>query len=227
MLTLFNKLTNIIDQNLLFIKSYRNVFELKNDNSPVSKGDIFLQKLIIDFFKSEIENLVIISEELNNAIIQPVISQPVLIIDPIDGTENYVSGLPIWGVAVSLWYYPIHKFSYIYLPELNKIILSGQRLNYYSSRINGLSSSLNEQLINLIDFKKEYRIMGCSVFNFYNVITKSFKTFENTKGAYVWDLIAGLNLALEHGCKVLVEGRDYNGEFLDPNRKHSFKIINK
>nr|HRY62645.1 inositol monophosphatase [Candidatus Paceibacterota bacterium] len=73
----------------------------------------------------------------------------------------------------------------------------------------------------------EYRIMGCCVYNMYNVIKGSFAAFENPKGAYSWDIIAGLNLAAEHDLVVVVEGKKYNGEFLDPAKKYRFKIKQK
>jgi hypothetical protein len=36
--------------------------------------------------------------------------------------------------------------------------------------------------------------------------------------------LAGLNLALEHGLSVTVEGKEYAGEYLSPHQKYRFKI---
>ena len=222
----YKKVRSIINSNLKKILKLRKYFLLKSDNSPVSKSDLFIQKLLIDYFSKEYPSLLILSEEnykFGNFHSQNL----VLIIDPIDGTENFVSGLPIWGVALSFWQDSHHVSSMIYLPELKKAIISGDKINYNQSRITGFSSSINNELLSLIQPDKESRIFGCSVFNFYNVITKSFNSFENPKGAYVWDLIAGLNLALEHGCIVTVEGKKYHGEFLNPNKRHRFKVSNE
>jgi myo-inositol-1(or 4)-monophosphatase len=185
-----------------------------------------LQDLIIGFFLTKIPDIDFLSEE-KKIELRNTYQKKLLIIDPIDGTENFISGIPIWGVALSYWENRQHVSSMIYLPELNKYIITGEKLVYNQSRINGFSSSINRELLTLIEPSKESRIFGCSVFNFYNVITKSFKSFENPKGAYIWDLSAGLNLALEHGCKVTVEGKEYHGEFLDPNKRHRFKVSNE
>jgi hypothetical protein len=58
----------------------------------------------------------------------------------------------------------------------------------------------------------------------FNVITGSFSSYENFKGARIWDILPGLNLALEHKLSVTVEGRKYQGEFLNPLEKYRFKI---
>jgi len=67
--------------------------------------------------------------------------------------------------------------------------------------------------------------MGCSVYNIFNVIHGSYRSFTNPTGAYVWDIIAGLQLAIEHGCKVFVEDEPYRGMFLSPDKKYRIKII--
>ena len=70
----------------------------------------------------------------------------------------------------------------------------------------------------------EYRIMGCSMYNMYNVIRGAYALFENFKGANCWDILPGLNLALEHGCEVEVNGETYHGEFLPPTARYRFKV---
>ena len=52
----------------------------------------------------------------------------------------------------------------------------------------------------------------------------SFLPFENPKGANSWGILGGLNLAVEHGLRVEVEGRTYAGEYLEPTRKYRFKV---
>jgi myo-inositol-1(or 4)-monophosphatase len=223
---ILNQAMNIIYEKLEEILVLRNSYSLKKDGSPVSTGDLFIQNILTIFFLKSISGLEIISEENYNKK-DLISSNKLIIIDPIDGTENFISGFPIWGVAISYWENQTHVASMIVLPQLGNSLITGSKIKYFNSRISGYSSSVNDQLLSLILPGKESRMFGCSVFNFYSVISGSLKTFENPKGAYVWDLIAGLNLALEHGCEVTVEGKIYNGQFLDPSRKHSFKVSNK
>lgn len=70
----------------------------------------------------------------------------------------------------------------------------------------------------------EYCIMGCCMYNMYNVIHGSYCLFQHLKGCYSWDILPGINLALEHGLCVDIEGRSYNGEFLEPGKKFRFIV---
>ena len=70
----------------------------------------------------------------------------------------------------------------------------------------------------------EYRITGCCVYNLFNVITGSFIAFENPVGVYAWDILAGINIAIENDLKVIVNDKKYKGEFLHPSQKYRFKI---
>ncbi len=223
----FLNLERLFHENLNQLINLRTNFKYKNDNSPVSSADIYCQNLIIKEIKKSFLDPIIISEELVTELNYFSKGKLLFVIDPIDGTENFISGIEIWGIAISIWEYPNHVFSMILLPELNKSIKSKQQILINKSRILGLSSSVNEDLIKEIVLNGENRIMGCSVYNFYNVIRGSFKSFSNPKGAYIWDMLAGVNLALEHGCKVTVEGKEYHGEFLDPNKRHRFKVSNE
>jgi fructose-1,6-bisphosphatase/inositol monophosphatase family enzyme len=148
----------------------------------------------------------------------------VVVIDPIDGTENFTSGLPEWGISISCYKSGEHIGSLLGAPELGRWLRTGDSVQSFQSRIRGLSSSLSREQIANIDIGHEYRIMGCCVVNMLNVISGSYLSFENQKGARSWDILAGLNLALEHGLEVEVDGNSYTGEFLDWNRKFKFKI---
>jgi len=67
--------------------------------------------------------------------------------------------------------------------------------------------------------------MGASSFNMYCVITGSFSSFRNPKGAWIWDLLPGATLCLENNKCVKINGKIYHGELLDPFKKHEFEII--
>lgn len=221
---LLKELVIEVEKSLDQLLSLKYSIEFKEDNSPVSEIDFLLQQKIINFFSSKFKNAIYISEELDNNPIYLEDGALYIVIDPLDGTENFVSGIPIWGIAVSVWEYPNHLGSMLFLPELRKSIISGDKIKYNESRIVGYSSSLDSVIISKIDYEKENRIMGCSVFNFYNVIHRSYDKFYNYKGAHIWDSLAGLVIAREHGCIVYCDGREYSGEFLEPNKKHIFEV---
>ena len=214
----------IILNNLSEILSLRNQKLMKEDNSYVSLGDLLCERLIKDYIDENLVNYFLVSEETPSENLINYTKENIIILDPIDGTENFVSGLVEWGVAVCVYNNGKHTQSMIAIPELNSYMISGDKFPKFSSRIAGISSSLSKQdLLNLQD-GFEYRIIGCCVYNMYNVITGSYNTFENPKGAWVWDIIPGLNLALENGLSVTINNKPYHGELLAPDQKYRFKI---
>jgi myo-inositol-1(or 4)-monophosphatase len=217
----------IIRDNLDQIITLRTLKHKKEDESYVSKGDLLVDKLIADFVDQNYTNYILVSEEKYGGEYIPVNQfDYVIVVDPIDGTENFVSGLKEWGIGISVYIQNEHHESMIALPELDEYIMTGHQFERFDSRIAGLSSSLNKHhLMDLVE-GYEYRITGCCMYNMLQVIKGSFKTFQNPKGAHSWDILPGLNLAIENNLEVLIDNKKYNGEFLQPIQKYRFSIRN-
>lgn len=220
---IFEDVINLINSNIDKINKLRFTNNMKSDNTPVTDADKYVESLIKTYLQNKITGLFFIGEETYNGEI--IVDSPVAILDPIDGTENFCSGLKEWGVSLSLWNGKSHLGSMLYLPELNLRLLSGDKIKYLNSRIDAFSSNNIDKIIPNIKNESQCRIMGCSVYNIFNVIHGSYRSFTNPTGAYVWDIIAGLQLAIEHGCEVLVDDAPYDGVFLYPDRKYRIKII--
>lgn len=197
----------------------------KPDGSPVSSSDILLEETLVDYIRARLEGIEFISEEsVVTQSVRPTDANLLAVIDPIDGTENFVSGLREWGVSISFWSRGRHQFSFLYLPEFDEYIDSLTKVNRLSSRIKAFSSSMCEEISNELNKGGENRISGCAVFNHINVLKGRYASFYNPKGAWVWDMLGGVNIALANGLSVTVDGVPYNGEFVDTDCKHSFKI---
>ncbi len=210
-----------IENMLASILASRDQFERKKDDSPVSKGDLLVQELVLDYLQQNLPGFLLLSEELapfNADMLDPLGSY--VILDPIDGTENFVSGLKEWGVGVSIFQKGQHLASGIYLPELNDRLVTGDSLRTFRSCIMGLSSSLSKDDLARQPDGYEYRVIGCSMYNMLAAVRGSFSRFENIRGANAWDVLPGLNLALEHGCSAQVDGQPYHGQLLLPVRKY-------
>lgn len=110
------------------------------------------------------------------------------------------------------------------MPELGLRLLTGDQVKPIRSRITGFSSSISDEILSRMSEPGEYRVTGCAVYNMYNVIHGSFTKFINPKGAYVWDILPGLMLALENGCSIIVEGEKFVGQFLDPRKRYRFEV---
>ena len=216
----------IIVNNLEDIKNLKNKTIQKSDNSFVSEGDLLVQKIIAEEIKKNHNNYFLISEE-NDHQEKWKDFDDFIVLDPIDGTDNFISGMKEWGVGISVFKKRKHTESMIFLPDMNITLKSGEKVFKNKSRIIGMSSRYFKKGIDPCDNNYEYRALGCSMINMYYVITGSFKSYVDTNGGFIWDILPGLNLAIENNCDVFVEGKKYTGEFLPPNKRYKLKILNK
>lgn len=223
------EIVDILKPRLKDILYLRCQIKQKKDGSFVSEGDLLVQSIIFDYLSIHMPEHELISEEM-----EPFenpnwdINGSYVVLDPIDGTENFISGIREWGVGISVYTLGVHQQSCIYMPELYDVQITGMPIRKYKSRIIGLSSSLSKQDIsNLPEGDFEYRIIGCSMYNTLSAVRGSFLSFENIKGVNCWDILPGLNLALEHGCAVSVDDKPYDGRILFPVKKYKIRISNQ
>lgn len=201
----------------------------KSDGSPVSAVDLESESIGFAWASRNFPNFFVLSEE-NHHGIEFDYKSSVIVIDPIDGTENYISGIPLWASGVSVFEHGTHIYSAIVAPAMGMRLESpeldsNKEVKKHSSRVVGFSSSTRPSAIP--DEVGEYRVFGCSMLNFLFVIQGSFSEFRNDAGGHCWDILPGLNLALAAGLDVTVEGRPYRGEFLPPVRKYKFVVSNQ
>lgn len=221
---LMHGLIELIQDHMEAIQASRFDVTWKPDGSPVTASDVLVERLIHDRLRMHIPNLTFAGEETFE--VQKASSGKgyFAILDPIDGTENFCSGLKEWGVSFTLWKGGAHLGSLLYMPELGEHLMTGDTLRPVRSRIRGFSSSMCPEILEGMAGSQESRLVGCAVYNLYNVTRGAFARFTNPRGAYAWDLLPGLMLAREHGCDILVEGLPYNGEFLEPGKRYRVDI---
>lgn len=214
----------LITNRMSEIEAARYDITIKPDGSPVTAADIIIERMISNHLANRLEALTFIGEESFDENDCADFSGYSAVVDPIDGTENFCSGLKEWGVSLTLWHGETHLGSMLFMPELDQHLMTGDELKPIKSRIRGFSSSMCPEIQVAMAEQPESRLMGCAVYNLYNVVRGAYARFTNPRGAYVWDLLPGLMLAYEHNCDIEVEGRPYNGEFLKPGRKYRIDI---
>lgn len=77
-------------------------FEWKADRTPVSKADLATEKAIIESIKSKLPRHKFFGEETSTEGNSYAPEDFVWIIDPIDGTINYVHGIPFFASQIAL-----------------------------------------------------------------------------------------------------------------------------
>jgi len=84
---------------LLFNFSSSRQIEQKSQGNLVCEADLLSEKFIVEFLTAEYSDCNILSEESSAS---APITDCTWIVDPLDGTNNYVFGVPFFGVNVAL-----------------------------------------------------------------------------------------------------------------------------
>jgi myo-inositol-1(or 4)-monophosphatase len=227
--------------------------EYKSEIDPVTQADKGSQKAIIKIIKDAFPEHGILAEEDG---VNEVDKDYCWIIDPLDGTVNFVHGLPMFAISIGLKYKNEIIAGVVYSPIINEVFIAEK----------GRGAWLNGKKIKVSSIKDNIRALGVTGFpysikensnkilkNFENVIVKvqgvrrlgsaaldlayvacgRFEFFweQNLKA---WDIAAGILLVKEAGGIV----SDYSGDrdclfkntMLASNslkiHKEIFKIVN-
>lgn len=142
------------------------------------------------------------------------------VIDPLDGTTNFVDGKENFAVAVSLISNGQTEASWIYLPYKRQM-LSGDResglfLNNKKFEIENKKNNIenidtNHTLIPYIDKSlNQIRASSCSC-SYFNLITQKIDAIVFSKQLLPWDHIAGTFLhKCSGGFNAFIDGTEYS-----------------
>jgi len=120
--------------------------EIKTDNTPVSNGDIEVNKILIKRISETTPNIAIVSEE-NTAHKNDKDLKDFWLIDPIDGTRDYINNRDEFTLNAALI---INK-----KPVIGIITAPAKKRVFYSYGLSNSYELINNQEISLIDKKKD------------------------------------------------------------------------
>jgi myo-inositol-1(or 4)-monophosphatase len=199
-----------------FRKKYRVI--RKSPREMVSIVDMQSQKAILEVLEPQYPGYGIITEERSNTI------DPAgwnWIIDPLDGTHNYISGLPFSGISIGLAHGDRFELGVIFFPMEDRL--------YYA--VKGEGAFLNDQPIevdsspelskSIVSYDNQFHLNKHS-FDYYKKLTeRAFTTrilgtatndlcmtAEGTIGGRIWvntkicDIAAGIVIVTEAGGNV-------------------------
>ena len=121
--------------------------EIKSDKTPVTNGDIEVNKILTKKISEITPNIVIVSEE-NAAHKNDKNLENFWLIDPIDGTKDYISDRDEFTLNAALI---INK-----KPAIGIISVPAKKRVFYSYGISNSYELINDQEVNLINKKKKY-----------------------------------------------------------------------
>lgn len=100
------------------------VVNLKNDRSEVSAADEAAQAAIVATIREARPDDAFITEEtlvLDTPVPAPADDRLTWVIDPIDGTRNYIRHIPLYSTSIACMYGGRPVVGVIYVPELDKL----------------------------------------------------------------------------------------------------------
>lgn len=108
--------------------------EIKGDDSPVTIADKNAEKLIRQQLAEKFPGDAILGEEFGE---QAGSSDFQWIVDPIDGTKSFISGVPLYSTLVGVVTGRQCVAGVIYVPALDEIVFAGRGLGAWHCRANG------------------------------------------------------------------------------------------
>ena len=117
---------------MLHFKTFnKNSVNFKTDNSPVTKADLEVSKMAVNGLQKIFPGIKIISEESNKS--QKVFKNNKLfwLIDPIDGTKEYIAGKEEYTLNAALIINKIPSIGLVGVPKKKQLFYSyGNNENY-------------------------------------------------------------------------------------------------
>jgi len=205
----------------VLIKNFKKKYILQknNQNKIVTDIDLMSEDIIIKIIKKSFPEHEILSEETRSKITNP--HDYLWIIDPLDGTINYISGNPFFNVTIALQLHEETILGVTYSPITNELFVADKNSNLqYNNRqlkING-AKKLSDAILcvdwshcnkeNQTKMHKLFSLLtpkvrtvlsyGCGALSAAHVATGYFDVYFNIQ-SYPWDHIAACFMVQKAG----------------------------
>jgi len=210
---------------------------IKSDNSPVTDGDLAVDKLLRSKISNLTPNIPIVSEETVNLKIKNKY-KTFWLIDPIDGTRDYIKKRDEYTLnaaliiackpAIGIVYAPakdrlFYSYGKNFAFEINndkKIVLNCKKVNL--SEIIGLENSAvtpNEVLDIYKKYKVSKKLKISSSLKFCILAAGEADIYAAKSRAYEWDIAAG-HAVLEHAGGSVTTFKEENFKYGKENYKN-------
>jgi myo-inositol-1(or 4)-monophosphatase len=211
----------------------------KKDSSKVTEVDLICNRVIIERIKKDFPDHVIFTEESDGALTQTITQEPTWIIDPLDGTSNFISGIPLFGTMLAYVENETPIISAIYDPLHDELFLAtkdhGATLNDEPMRVSKTSVTrgammlagrgvkqadrdFHANIIKILERETTYfRRLGSAAFMLSSVAAGKADAVVLTAGR-LWDVLPGAFLIEQAGGTIT----DFFG---NPWNVHSHDLV--
>ena len=216
--------------------------EIKSDNTPVSNGDIEINKILTKKISKITPNIIIISEENSDHKKEKGL-RDFWLIDPIDGTRDYISNRDEFTLNAALIIDNKPAIGIITAPAKKRVfysygmsnsyeLINSQEINLFKKKktYDGLKavSYSNELKPEILKIHKKYKITSHqkmkSSLKFCVIAAGEFDLYAAEPRACEWDIAAG-HAILEHAGGRITDFNDNEILYGKPEFKNPSLII--
>jgi len=193
--------------------------EIKDDNSPVSNGDLRANELISKKISDLTPNIPIVSEETVN-LKEKNKSKVFWLIDPIDGTKEYIAGKDEYTLNAALVINTVPVLGLVGVPKKKRLFFTyakGESFLIEKNQLKKLSckkqqpkgkvvalSSMHKPSDRVLNRLKEYNVTSivkmASSYKFCVIATGEYDIYAAKERANEWDYAAGHAVAQNAGA---------------------------
>ncbi len=191
----------------------------KGPRDFVTKTDKLVEKIIIDELSKNKKNYSFLSEEIGS--IKNKDKENIWIIDPIDGTTNFLHGIPHFAISIALESNKQIISGLIYDPIKDEMFFAeknkGAYLNNHRLRVSNKNSiedclfSSNHEGVKFSDLNMRYG--GCAALDLAYVACGRLDGFFHNK-INIWDVAAG-TLLIEEAGGIVNNIKEYKSNNID------------
>ncbi len=198
---------------IVALRYFRNVQpSVKDDKTYVTEADLAVQSFLNNKIVEHYPDVGILSEE-EDFTRTPQDGETYFILDPIDGTAMFVSGLPIWGISLGIIQSGKAIAGFFYMPATNDFYYTETDgpvyLNETITRLKPFDGIQRESLLFAVsrmhkrfdinpDYPGKIRSLGSTEAHICYVATGSGDV-ALVSSVYIWDLAAGIAMLYRNG----------------------------
>jgi len=192
---------------------------IKPDNSPVTNGDLEVNKILTEKIKSLTPNIPIISEETVDLKKENTL-KTFWLLDPIDGTKEYIAGKDEYTINAALVLNCVPTIGLLGAPKKNRLFYSYGKNNSYviedgkTSKLNCKKKTTQGKVFavsgaekpssQILEVLNKHNVESFtpmhSSYKFCVIATGEFDFYAAKERAYEWDYAAGHAVAENAGA---------------------------
>ena len=197
----------------LALRYFRNANpSIKDDKTYITEADLAVQSYLNEKIINNFPDVGILSEE-ENYTKKPRDGKTYFVIDPIDGTAMFVSGLPIWGIAIGVIKSGVPIAGFFYMPATDDFYYTETDgpvyLNEIKTQLKPFDKIQRESLLLTVsrahkrfeinpDYPGKIRCLGSTEAHICYVATGGADV-ALVSDSYIWDLAAGIAMLYRNG----------------------------